>query len=135
MATTLTQRIVLGVTGLVGVGFGAILTFAPTVLHATYGLSYAPDPSLLSEIRASGTVLLTMSAFILAGLLRPELAGISLAIGAGVFLAWGAARLLSFALDGLPDSGLVIAGIAELVLGGACLAVLRHRMRARGDSQ
>lgn len=99
MTTTLTQRIVLGVTGLVGVGFGAILTFAPMVLHATYGMSYAPDPSLLSEIRAAGTVLLTMSAFILAGILRPELAGMSLAIGAGVFLAWGAARLLFFAID------------------------------------
>ncbi|MDJ1017669.1 MAG: hypothetical protein QNJ35_14270 [Paracoccaceae bacterium] len=54
----------------------------------------------------------------------------SLAIGAGFFLALDAARILSIALDGLPESGLIIAGIAELVLGGACLAVLRRRAKA-----
>lgn len=130
MPTPLIQKIVLGVTGLIGVGFGAMLTFAPATLHASYGISYDPNPSLMSELRAPGAVLLTMSAFILAGLFRPALTGVSLAIGAGVFLSWGVARLLSIAMDGVPDSGLIIAGVAELVLGGACFAVLRQRGRA-----
>lgn len=130
MAATLTEKIVLAVTGITGVGFGAMLTFAPAALHATYGISHAPDPSLMSELRAPGAVLLTMSAFILAGLLRPALAGMSLAIGAGVFISWGVARLLSIAMDGLPANGLIISGLAELVLGGTCFAVLRQRAKA-----
>ena len=130
MTTTLTQKIVLGLAGLVGVGFSAMLTFAPATLHASYGISYAPDPSLMSELRAPGAVILTMSGFILAGLLRPALAGISLALGAGVFLSWGAARFLSMAIDGLPDSGLIIAGVAELALGGACYWALRQRRKS-----
>ncbi|MDJ0825813.1 MAG: DUF4345 domain-containing protein [Rhodobacter sp.] len=127
MASHLVQKIVFGPTGLIGVGFGAMLTFAPATLHATYGISYGPDPSLMSEIRASGAVFLTMSLFVLAGVPRPALAGTSLAVGAGVFLSWGCARVLLIAMDGLPDSGLIIAGIAELVLGVACFAMLRSR--------
>lgn len=48
----------------------------------------------------------------------------STSIAAAVFLAYGVSRLLSMALDGTPDSGLIGAMVIELVVGSACTALL-----------
>jgi hypothetical protein len=42
-------------------------------------------------------------------------------LGATIFLAYAFGRLLSFVLDGMPDSSLLVAGAFEIVIGGLCL--------------
>ena len=132
MTTTLTQKIVLIISGLTAVVFGAALLFFPAALHASYNIAYAPEPSLMSELRAPGGALFAMGFVILAGLLRPAIAGVSLLVGAAVFLPWGGARILSIALDGWPDTGLVAAIVIELTIGVACLYALRQRFARSG---
>ena len=123
MIHSLTRKLVLGLSGTTACIFGTLLLFAPATLHASYGITYAPDPSLMSELRAPGGALLAMGLLILSGLFRQAISGVSLVIGAAVFLPWGGARLLSIGLDGWPDGGLVWAAAIELVIGAACLAM------------
>ncbi|MBV1866893.1 MAG: DUF4345 domain-containing protein [Marinosulfonomonas sp.] len=130
MTTNRTQKIVLSVSGLTATGIGFTLVTIPAAFYSTYGIELGGDPSLMSEIRAPGGALLAMGLFMLSGLIRPRFAGVSLSIGAGVFLSYGLSRCLSFALDGWPDSGLVLAAGFEILVGGFCLFALRPRRPA-----
>jgi hypothetical protein len=132
MTTTLTQKIILFISGLTAVGIGAAILTAPIAFHATNGIALGDDPSLLSEIRAPGGALLTMGVFMLAGLIRARLARLSLAIGAAIFLSYGLSRCLAIALDGWPDSGLVVAAAFELLIGVLCAFALVGRSPAAG---
>ena len=133
MTTSLTQKIILLISGATAVGIGAAILAVPIAFHATNGIALGDNTSLLSEIRAPGGALLTMGLFMLAGLLRQRLAGFSLAVGAAVFLSYGLSRCIAIAVDGWPEQGLVAAavvagirtGIAvDIVLDGAVVADL-----------
>ena len=60
----------------------------------------------------------------LAGLVFSRFALASTLLAAAMFMAYGASRLVSLGLDGQPETGLVTAMIAELVIGLAGLAAL-----------
>lgn len=132
MTTTLTQKISLFISGLTAVGIGAAILTVPIAFHSTNGIALGDDTSLLSEIRAPGGALLTMGLFMLAGLIRARLVSFSLGIGAAIFLSYGLSRCLAIALDGWPDSGLVVATAFELLLGALCVFGLLGRSPAAG---
>ena len=137
-------RALLFVSGLVAVVIGATILLAPESLHASYGTELGAAPSLLSEIRAPGGALLAAGLLVLAGAFVTRLSFAALAVAATVYLSYGLSRLVSMALDGVPDSGLVAATVIELVLGGAAALAwtrsaprpsrepLASRPRARG---
>lgn len=130
MKTTLTEKIILSVSGLTAVGIGAAILTIPIAFYATSGIELGGDASLLNEIRAPGGALLIMGFFILAGFIRSSLTGMSLAIGAAIFMSYGISRGYSIALDGLPDTGLVMAAAFEIVIGTLCLFSVLRRNRA-----
>ena len=132
MTTTLTQKIILFISGATAVGIGAAILAVPIAFHATNGIALGDNTSLLSEIRAPGGALLTMGLFMLAGLLRQRLAGFSLAVGAAVFLSYGLSRCIAIAVDGWPEQGLVAAAVIELVIGASCVFGWLGRRRATG---
>ncbi len=130
---TFFQRLPLLVAGLTAAAIGATIAIAPTFFMAGYGIVLGPEAAQLSETRAAGAGLLAMAGFMLAGLVRPALARLSLAIAAAVYLAYGAGRLLSLWLDGDPGQGLLVAALIEFGVGLACLVALRRLgPRARG---
>ena len=131
MTTTLTQNITLSVSGLIATGIGLTILTAPAAFFSTNGIELGADPNLMSEIRAPGGALLTMGLFMLSGLMRPNLARMSLWIGAGVFLSYGLSRCLAFAVDGRPGNGLVLAAGLEILIGALCLFVLFPRKPGR----
>ena len=135
MQTTLTEKIILSVSGLTAVGIGTAILTIPIAFYATSGIELGGDASLLNEIRAPGGALLIMGFFILAGLIRARLAGVSLWIGAAIFMSYGLSRGLSIALDGLPDTALVMAAAVEIAIGALCLlsVLQRNRDEARDD--
>lgn len=120
MKTTLFQKAALLVSGLTAVGIGSAILLTPHAFYAAYGIGLGGDPNLLSEIRAPGGALATMGAFILSGLAWPRFVEPCLTLSAGLYLAWGTARLVSVALDGLPDNGLIWATGLELAIGTVC---------------
>jgi len=124
------QKAILLLAGATSVGIGTAILIFPAAFHASYGITLGTDPSLLSEIRAPGGALLVMGLFMLAGLVRPGFAHVSRWIAAAVFLSYGLARLLSFALDGTPDGGLVFAAVFEIAIGLLCMTPGRAPRKA-----
>ncbi|MCR9244677.1 MAG: DUF4345 domain-containing protein [bacterium] len=110
----------LALSGLLATTIGGALLFTPQAFHGANGIELAADPNLLSEVRAPGGLLLLAGLVMLAGLAQRQLARPATAIGAGVFLAYGTARLIAIGIDGVPGTGLLLATAIELALGIAC---------------
>ncbi|WP_430403859.1 DUF4345 domain-containing protein [Hyphomonas sp.] len=128
MPDSLFTRGLLGLAGMVGLSVGAGIVFAPVAFHATSGIHLGSDVNLANEIRAAGGPILAGSLFILAGAVRHRLIRPALALATLLYLSYGAARLVSMAVDGSPGQALVLVAMLECVIGTACgLALLAHR--------
>lgn len=131
MTSSKPLKLVLLVAGLVAVGIGGTILVAPGAFYATYGIELANDVSLINEVKAPGSALLTLGLLIIAGIFAGALTFASTVIAAALYLSYGMARLLSIAIDGTPDSGLVAAALIELAIGAASMwALLRYRRMA-----
>lgn len=115
----------LSLAGLLLLAIGAGLLFAPHAFHASNGITLGSDPNLLSEVRAPGGLLLGAAILILRGAFSP--AGRTRALGLTVLVygAFGLARLVGVALDGVPSSGIMTAMVIELVVAGVGLVAVR----------
>lgn len=125
MFTTLFQKLTLGAAGLLALGIGLAITFAPHGFYASYGIALGSDPALLSEMRAPGANLAALGAVIFAGVWRSGMARLSAALGTLLFLAFAFGRMVGIAVDGLPGRGILTALAIEIVIGVLCLLALR----------
>ena len=89
------------------------------------------NATLANELKAPAGALLVAGLLMFAGALRLKFAVISLTTAAIVYLSYGAARVLSIAVDGIPHSGMVSAAGIEIVIGAVCLITLLHEQRTR----
>lgn len=105
-------------------GIGAAILFAPVAFEASAGISLGNDVNLLSEIRSPGGSLLAGGAMILIGAFVSRFRHTAVLLAALFYLSYGAGRLISLILDGVPHVSLLMAGGAELLIGGLSLAVL-----------
>ena len=117
-------RVLLALAGLVLLGIGGAVLFAPHAFFASNGIALGDQPNLLSEIRAPGGLLLACAVGMLLGALRPRFTRDGLRLGAMVYGAYGISRLISLALDGMPSTSLVGALVIELVIAALCLLAL-----------
>ena len=124
MIRSLLHKAVLLVAGATALYIGGSIVVSPDAFYAAYNISLSGDASLANELRAMGGGLLMLGLLTLSGLVIPALTLASTLLAASMFLAYAATRFLSLGLDGQPDSGLVTAMIAELVIGLASLAAL-----------
>ncbi|MEM9802397.1 MAG: DUF4345 domain-containing protein [Planctomycetota bacterium] len=129
MQPTISLRFLLFVSGLLATGIGASILFDPAAFHATHGIELGSDANLMSEVRAPGGALMVLGLLMLLGVWVRTFTLAATSIAAAVYLAYGASRLVSLALDGVPAPGLVGATAIELALGAACLFALVHAMR------
>lgn len=125
MTPPLAQKLALGAAGATAIAIGLAITLAPAAFYASNGVALGADPSLLSELRAPGASLAAIGALIFAGAVRPSLTRRAALLGAVVFLAYAAGRIVSMLLDGLPSEPLLWATAVELAIGGLCLSALR----------
>lgn len=123
------QRLLLLLCGSIAVAIGAGILLSPHAFFASNGIELGADPNQLSEVRAPGAALLVLGAGMLCGVWVRSWTQVATALGAAVYLAYGAARLASMAIDGLPAGGLVGATVVELLLGVGCLLALRGGAR------
>lgn len=105
------------------VGFG--LAFFPVEMQAGYNNMIDGNISQLSETRALGVAILTLSVVILIGAFYSGWKYISVLLAAIVFLSYGIGRVLGILVDGVPVPGLLVAMIVELVIGVVAAFSLR----------
>ncbi|WP_353312046.1 DUF4345 domain-containing protein [Shimia sp. NS0008-38b] len=118
----------LGISGLTALGIGGMITLAPHVFYASYGISLGENPSLLSELRAPGAGLVTLGILMLLGIWRSALVQLAIAATLIVFLAFPAGRFISLALDGMPSFGILGALALEIVIAVLCLFAFGKRL-------
>ena len=120
----LARRLVLLMAGMVAIGMAVTILFAPGGFYAAYGIELAGNTNLTNELKAPAGVLLVAGLLMLAGVFRAHLITMSLTAAAAIYLPYGLSRLLSFAVDGMPNSALVGAAIFEIAVGAVCLLAL-----------
>lgn len=117
--------------GLLAAGIAATILFAPDAFYSGYGIDIGSNVNLTNELKAPAGVLFIAGLLMLAGVFRTGFEVPSLATATAIYLPYGLSRLLSMAIDGVPDTGLVSAAILEIAIGVTCLLGLM-RFRRRG---
>lgn len=107
--------------------------FVPHFFYAANGIALGEDPSLLSEVRASGGLLAGSGLLILLGAVRVSLRGLATTLVVLVYGSFGLSRLLGLTLDGLPSSGVIGAIAIELIVAAIGLVVL-YRQSGMGSA-
>lgn len=107
--------------GAVAVLIGLGMTALPAVFYGSYGIDTAISVNLVNELRSPGLWLVVVGIAIGLGAIRPGVRRLALGIAAAFYLSYAAARGVSLILDGLPDTGLMIAMASEVLLGGIAL--------------
>ena len=131
-------KTVLFVSGLIAMGVGGAILFAPETFHANNGIELGDSISLLNEVRASGGALLTIGALIMLGAFVAKLTFSAVVVSSLLYLSYGSSRILSMAVDGMPAQGLVQVAVLELVIGLFCVFVYansRHILHVVDDAK
>lgn len=124
-------KALLFVLGITGVGIGGALLFVPVAFEASAGIHLEQDVNLLSELRAPGGTLLITGILIMLGAFNPRMAFISILLSTLFYLSYGASRVFSILVDGIPNDSLVIATIIEIVIGSLSLFVFINLRNGR----
>jgi hypothetical protein len=112
------------VAGLSGIAVGGALLFQPVAFEASAGIHLGEDVNMLSEVRAPGGALLAGGVVIFLGAFIPTLTYTSVLLGTLFFLSYGLSRTFSMIVDGVPTTSLVMATVAEVVIGVLSIAIL-----------
>ena len=123
------SRAILAVSGAILIGIGGAVLFDPMSFAVSNGIVLENNPSLMSEVRAPGGLLLISGAIILMGAIRQQIMRIALALAALIYGTYGLSRLISMMFDGLPSTTLTQAAFLELALGAISLATLFYLHR------
>jgi hypothetical protein len=122
------------VAGLSGIVVGGALLFQPIAFQASAGIRLQKDVNILSEVRAPGGALLAGGVVILAGAFLPALTYTSVLFSALFFLSYGVSRILSMIVDGLPTTSLIMATIAEVIIGAVSIVILFNFQKKKSTS-
>ena len=122
---------ILFVLGLLLVVVGSWRLFNPIAFFENSGLILNNEAGLLSEARATGGAVVGFGLVILLGAFSQRLSYTSTISAIVVFLGFGIARVIGFALDGNPGEGVIQGIIIEFVMGLlAVFALFKYREKS-----
>ncbi len=124
-------KVLLFVSGIIGIGVGSALLFDPVGFEASAEINLAGNVNLLSEMRAPGGALLAAGVLILLGGFIPKLTQTSILLSSLFYLSYGLSRVVSIIIDGVPNESLVVVTVVEIIIGIISLAMLVNRHRAK----
>ena len=130
LKSTIVRRLVLLASGLLAIGIASTILASPNTFYAAYGIELVGNTSLINELKAPAGVLFLAGLIMLVGVFRAGLTLAALITAAAIYLAYGLSRLLSIAVDGVPDSALVAAAGLEITIGAICALVLLPYLKA-----
>lgn len=125
-------RTVLIIGGIIGIFVGGAQLLMPVTFQASAGIVLGDNVNLLSETRATGGTLLMAGIVIISGAFISGMMYISMVFSTLFYLSYGISRALSMLVDGMPGETLVIATIAEIIIG---LISLYLMLRIRNEQQ
>ncbi|HKO51924.1 MAG TPA: DUF4345 domain-containing protein [Polyangiaceae bacterium] len=131
MSLSLAARLILGLAGIVACAIGSAILLFPLHFYAEVLPTGATSPSLLSDLRAAGAVVLAGGLVTLVGAFSDRFSVVAAWSSSSLYLSYGAARLLGWLLDGPPTPTWMWAAAVELALGLACVWVLSRSLRGR----
>ena len=113
-----TTRVFLALSGLLLNLIAIMLLVQPIPFFESNGIVVEASPSLLSEIKAPGGLLLSIGLMILFSTFSSEWSVILRAtrLTILVYASYGIVRIYSFLVDGIPTPGIVVAAIIELLI-------------------
>lgn len=117
-------RVLLVIAGSIGICIGGAQLLIPVTFESFAGINLGENSSLFSEIRAAGGALLIAGIVILSGVFISGMTYISIVLSTLFYLSYGLSRVLSMIIDGIPSESLVIATVAEIIIGIISLFVL-----------
>ena len=109
---------------IVGFTIGGALLFVPTQFYALNGQYFTHDISFMNDTRAAGGFIFAAGGLIFSGLFFRRMQFTATVIATTLPLAYGLARLVAFALDGLPNTPLIVVAGIELTMGLMAMRVL-----------
>ncbi len=124
-------KAVLLISGVILIGIGIAILFAPRAMFFSYGVDLGGNTSLINEIRAPGGALLVGGMLILSGAFVAGMTFTSAVIAAFLYLSYGTSRVLSIIIDGVPAQEIVVATAVELAIGLIVVAALLAYRRAK----
>ncbi|MBT4933044.1 MAG: DUF4345 domain-containing protein [Rhodospirillaceae bacterium] len=133
MQISLSTRVFLAVSGLIGIAIGGALLFTPVEFQASSGINLADDVNLLSEIRAPGGALLAAGIIIVSGAFVQKITQTSILLSCLFYLSYGASRLVGVMIDGVPGNAVVAATACEIIIGlmSLCALLRFHKKQNR----
>ena len=120
----ISTRIALAGSGAILGLIGSALIVSPKSFLETSGIMVERDAGLMSELTAPAGTLLVTSALMIVGAIRQRFADAGLVAGTIVYGTYGAGRLVSMVVHGMPSQSLITATLIELGIA-ATLTVLR----------
>lgn len=114
----------LSISGLLLLIIGSTILLMPQSFYASDGVLLGNNPSLLSEVRASGGMLTGGALVIFAGIFRPTLRSLAMTLSVLIYGSFGLARLLSLTIDGMPSNNLLVAIVVELTVAAIGITML-----------
>ncbi|CAM3867725.1 MULTISPECIES: DUF4345 domain-containing protein [Flavobacterium] len=124
MTKNIFTKVLLIISGIIGIWVGYSLLFSTVAFEATAGINLGKDINLLSELRAPSGLLLVGGVLIILGAFYSKLRFTSILLSCLIYLSYGFSRLVSIIFDGFPSESLQIALIAEFLVGLTSLFVL-----------
>ena len=106
--------------GLIAIAIGASTLFAPVGFLGRIGpsgIDLGGQIDLLTSIRAAGAAYLASGIVIIIGVFVAKLTFTSTVIATLMFLSYGATRIFSRAIDGMPADAVTAATILEMTIG------------------
>ena len=123
-------KLVLVLSGVVGISVGIGQLFFPVAFEASAGINVAGETNLLSEIRAAGGTLLLAGIAMLFGVFKPSSTDFALSLAMLFYLAYGLSRSYGMVIDGIPSQTMVMVTVVEIVIGLA--AYVGYVIRKKG---
>lgn len=123
MTSMMPTRVALAVSCLIALAIGSALLWAPISFYEMSGVTIPSDTSLLNDLRAYGGGVFAAGIFVGAGVFYRPFALPCLA-GAGIlYIGYGAARLWSIAVDGIPEAAYLWAMAIEIGVAVICASL------------
>ena len=131
MRTSKVLKAILIVLGLLLIGIGLWRLFDPIGFFQNSGITLDNQAGLLNEARATGGAVVGFGLLILLGAFIQKLSYTSTIAAIVLFLGFGVARLIGFAMDGNPGDGVIQGIIIEFVFGLiAVFALFKYRKKS-----
>ncbi len=130
MRNSIVYKIILGLSGLLLLVVGSMLTFNTEAALASSGIELGENVSMYNDIRGGGGLVLALGLLILLGAFIRKLAFTSTVTAIFTYLGYAAGRVISIGFDGPPSEALIRATVIEGVFGVLTLfAFFKYRER------